>query len=94
MDTIYGLTEFITTADGFKISLSDYWKNNPYSVPHIQNYNNPHRVTLAQLDLDLVANLPFASDIEVMNKQPVFKYISLNQLRVLFQDFLTAEGYI
>lgn len=54
---------------------------------HITNYDNPHQVTKATIGLDLVENIPLASDDEVRNRDKVEKHITLSQLIDLMESW-------
>ena len=47
---------------------------------HIDDSDNPHEVTKAQVGLSEVANLPLATNQEVQSKTAVDKYVTLKQL--------------
>ena len=47
---------------------------------HIVDISNPHNVTKAQIGLGNVPNLPLAGDLEVTNRDPVEKFVTLRQL--------------
>lgn len=50
---------------------------------HIQNMNNPHQTTKAQVNLGLVENYPVVTEEEILAGEPVDKYMT-------FRSFLTA----
>lgn len=47
---------------------------------HLQDTNNPHSVSKAQVGLGSVENLPVATDTEITDRTRVNKYITLKQL--------------
>lgn len=49
-------------------------------LQHINDQNNPHNISAATVNLENVANYPIATDVEVINRQPLDKYVTLRQL--------------
>ena len=61
---------------------------------HIDDRDNPHGVTKADLGLDKVDNLPIASDEEALNGDPVDRYLTPAKLKLVFQGALMRRGYM
>lgn len=60
----------------------------PNSIPpafmaHLASKGNVHELSKTDLGLGNVANLPMATDMEVMNREPVDKYVTLKQILML-----------
>lgn len=49
-------------------------------IKHLMNFDNPHKVTKAQVELSDVENYPMATDAEVLAENPVKKYVTLDQV--------------
>lgn len=78
-DYVYGQKELIDQMQAIAEAIA----NSPGSLPfikHLMRTDNPHAVTAAQLDLGNVANLPIATDAEVLAEAPVKKYVTLDQV--------------
>ena len=54
---------------------------------HINDKNNPHGVTKADIELNLVENIATASDDEVSNRDRVNKHVTLRQLIGLLESW-------
>lgn len=52
-------------------------------ITHLVDYNNPHATNKAKLGLDLLENLPWATDTEVVAQATVRKLVTLRQALML-----------
>ena len=72
----------------FKIAINQTLYALSQSVTsHINDVDNPHTVTKAQVGLNLVENIGLASDDEVSNRERIDKHITLKQLIALLESW-------
>lgn len=93
-DDIQGQSDVVNAIMAIRDAIAN--KGNPLGdlAPHISNYNNPHQVTAEQVKLGNVSNLPLASDYEVLNAEPLDKYITLRQLSIVCQRVINANRQV
>ena len=58
----------------------------PHFVSHLLDSSNPHQTTKSQVCLDIVENLPVATQQEIDDKTSVHKYVTLGQVLQLIQS--------
>lgn len=86
-----GLDSVLATMDSIRQAILDAPNNLPGTfMAHIQSTGNPHKLTLTDLGLQDLQPLPLATDDEVLRLADVQKYVSLDQLRKLFQSLNLA----
>lgn len=80
LDYVYGYQDLITAINNLADTIANAPTQSLSFVQHLLNENNPHLVTRQQLGLGSIINLPLATDLEVTNRSPVDKYVTLKQL--------------
>jgi hypothetical protein len=83
MDTVFGHEALINKIQELIAAVASNTGPANYHTSHLLDDNNPHMTTALQVGLGNVADLPLASDAEVLARSPVDKYITLRQLLLL-----------
>lgn len=79
-DYVYGHQDLIASINDLAVTIANGPNPNSGLIGHFRDFNNPHQVTKEQVGLGLVVNYPMATNSDIANKNPVDKYITLNQL--------------
>lgn len=78
-----GIPEILAKLEAIRVALLTPRAPDPSLPAHLLASGNVHHLTLSDLGLDQLANLPLATDEEVLTKTPVDKYLTLRQLLLL-----------
>lgn len=79
-DNIYGQQAIIDAINALIAAITTGPTPTNLVFKHLQSQGNVHNLTTAELGLDLVPNIPLATDAEVTDKQSVDKLVTLNQM--------------
>lgn len=83
VDEIYGQEELVKAILKMAKSISEVDRSGD---AHFLNFNNPHNVTKEQVFLGSVEDLPVASEVDLIEKKRVRKYVTLSQVLRLLEE--------
>lgn len=61
---------------------------------HIEDRNNPHKLTAMDVHLDKVENLPVATRLTILGRQPKREYVTMDGLLLFHSAFVTGDWTI
>ncbi len=79
IDTTYGYQELLDKINEVITSIIANNADPSALLTHLLDFNNPHSTTKAHVGLSNVANIPVATDQEVIDKEVIDKHITLRQ---------------
>ena len=85
------LTAVTTALVGLTNAIANNGINQNYNseISHLVNFSNPHKVTLAQLNLNNVANIPPATDVSATDITNNSQYINPKQVNSMIVNLTT-----
>lgn len=78
-----GVPELMAKLEEIRLALLTPKPSDPNIQAHALSQGNVHGLTLSDIGLDQLSNLPLATDEEVIARVPVDKYLTLRQLLLL-----------
>lgn len=89
-DYVFGQQDLIAAIMDLVTAVSSSGQNPTPYLQHINRTDNPHSTTPAQLGLDLVPNIPLATDDEAFGAVGVHKLLTHTQIRALLSQTLSG----